>query len=70
MEPPTPFGKTHAVVCAANRNEAKEMVPASSGYPITAALTTLPVTWPYRCYCEVKSPTQLDHEIDEVLSKP
>jgi hypothetical protein len=69
MEPPMPFGKTHVVVCAANRNEAKEMVPASSYFPITAAPTTKPVDWPYRCHCEVKTPTQLDTEIAEVLNK-
>lgn len=51
-EPPRPFGKTSMIVCAATREEAKEMVPASQGYPITASPTTLPVSFTMVCSCK------------------
>lgn len=50
MEPPRPFGKTTVVVCAESRAAAREMVPASPHYPITATATTDPVTFTYRCH--------------------
>ncbi len=67
MEPPRPFGKTSAVVCAASREEAKEMVPASSYYPITASATTEAVSWPHHCHCPIKTSAQLDSDIAEVI---
>lgn len=51
MEPPMPFGKTSAVVCATRREDAKAMVPASQGYPVSASKVTCQTTWPYRCHC-------------------
>lgn len=69
MEPPMPFGKTKAVVCASSREAAKEMVPASPGYPCTASATTDKVTWPNRCHCEEKSDSQLEAEIASALPK-
>lgn len=51
MEPPMPFGRTTHIVCAASRDDAKELVPASPGYPITAARTSDAVTFTYRCTC-------------------
>lgn len=76
MEPPMPFGKTSMIVCAANRDEAKSMVPASPGYPCTASATTDKVTFPHRCRCEAnpdavapKSKAQLDAEIDQMLGR-
>jgi len=50
MEPPRPFGKTSAVVCAESRAAAKEAVPASPGYPVTASETADRVTFPYHCH--------------------
>jgi hypothetical protein len=56
MEPPMPFGKTTAVVCALSRQDAVDAVPASLGYPVTASATKDAVTWPNRCRClEVSS---------------
>lgn len=52
MEPPRPFGKTKVVVCAATRDDAKAMVPASPHYPVTASKTTEPVTFTYACTCK------------------
>lgn len=85
MEPPRPFGKTTAVVCAESREAAKEMVPASPNYPITVSATTAPVSFTYHCrhkiqdesesmaephhHARKKSPEQLDREIAEVLAK-
>ena len=85
MEPPRPFGKTTAVVCAESREAAKEMVPASPNYPITVSATTEPVSFTHHCHhkteeapAEVvheahatkkKSPAQLEREIAEALSK-
>lgn len=48
-EPPRPFGKTVAVICAASREEAKTLVPASPGYPVTASRTDEPVGAFARC---------------------
>ena len=79
MEPPRPFGKTSAVVCAASRKEALEMVPASPGYPITASITEEPVSFTFRCRHEAhggdvssapKTKRELDADIAEVLDKP
>ena len=49
MEPPRPFGKTSVVVCAESREAAKEMVPASPNYPVTASQTTDPASFTYHC---------------------
>lgn len=79
MEPPRPFGKTSAVVCAASRKEALEMVPASPRFPITASITEDPVSFTYRCHHEAhsgdepsspKTKRELDADIAEVLDKP
>jgi len=85
MEPPRPFGKTTAVVCAESREAAKEMVPASPNYPITVSATTEPVSFTHHCHHKTedapaeivheahatkkKSPAQLEREIAEALSK-
>lgn len=85
MEPPRPFGKTTAVVCAESREAAKQLVPASPNYPITVSATTDPVSFTYRCHHKAqdesestaetrhharkKSPAQLDREIAEALAK-
>ena len=50
-EPPRPFGKTEEVVCAPTRDEAKEVVPASTYYPVTASLTGKPVGYGQICRC-------------------
>jgi len=50
-EPPRPFGKTSAVVCAASRDEAKTKVDASARFKITASKTNEAVTFPHHCYC-------------------
>lgn len=77
MEPPRPFGKTSAVVCAMSRAAAKEAVPASPMFPVTASETNEPVTWPNRCHhedpaapsepAEQKSPAELDRDIAAYL---
>src|SRR4029079_2003697 len=68
MEPPRPFGKTTAVVCAESREAAKEMVPASPNYPITASETTDPVSFTYRCHHKTEdesheSPSESAHAV-------
>ena len=50
-EPPRPFGKTSEVVCALTRDDAKELVPASTYYPVTASLTDKPVGRGQICRC-------------------
>lgn len=51
LEPPRPFGKTIMVICAETRDEAKEQVPASPMFPITASKTTDRVTFGSYCAC-------------------
>lgn len=54
MEPPRPFGKTSAVVCATSRREAIEQVgaEASPGYPVIASVVGEHerATFPHRCH--------------------
>lgn len=50
-EPPRPFGKTSEVVCAPNREAAKEKVNAAYGYKITATKTSGPVSFGQSCHC-------------------
>jgi hypothetical protein len=70
MEPPMPFGGTKAVVCADSRESAKEIVPASPGYPITASETKDPVTRPYHCRCAADLPTPDEVTASETPSGP
>ena len=50
-EPPYPFGKTSEVVCADTCDEAKQLVPASPHYPITASKTTERCGFTHHCHC-------------------
>jgi hypothetical protein len=50
MEPPRPFGKTSAIVCARTRQEAAGAVSASPGYPVTATVVDDPVSFSHRCH--------------------
>jgi hypothetical protein len=50
-EPPRPFGKTSAVVCALSREDALNQVPRSTYYPATATRTDKPVTFTHHCSC-------------------
>lgn len=54
MEPPRPFGKTEMVVCALSREDAKEVVPYSYGYPVTATKTQADVSFGRHCSCGVE----------------
>ena len=53
-EPPRPFGKTSLVICAPTRTEAKERVPYSPSYKVTASKTDKPVSFGQICSCSEK----------------
>lgn len=58
MEPPLPFGKTSAVVCALTREDAFSQVPMSPNYPATATRTDKPVTFTHHCRCAKQPHTE------------